>query len=130
MKPAHIRAKLADANAQNGISRLVAELNQQREWAEVLGKLVKAKPAVTVGELQAEATGRRARFEKGDSYYDREKLSVELLTEDDLRQVEADLVAARRVMVDINDKMLAANAGAHIRLTTEEASLLAAEGLV
>ena len=125
-----IRAKLAEANAHGGISRLVAELNQQREWAEVLGKLVKAKPAVTATELQLEVTGRRGRFEKGDSYYDQEKLSVELLTEDDLRQVEADLRTARRTLVDINDKMLAANVSDHVSLMPDEAKLLVAEGLV
>jgi len=125
-----IRARLAEANSSTGVAAMVAELNHQRERVEILGRLAKAKSSVADGELMAEMAGRKSRFEKGDGHYDREKVSVELLTEEDVRAINAELAATKRVMVDINDHILAANVASQLTLSPEDAAVLTAEGFL
>lgn len=125
-----IRAGLANANSTSGVAAMVAELNHQRERAELLGKLAKAKPSTADGELVAEMAGRKGRFEKGDSHFDRDTVAVHLLTEDDLLAINVELAAAKRTQVDINDRILAANVATKLTLPVEDSAILTAEGLL
>lgn len=129
-----IRRKTAVANAEAGLSDVLADQAENDMRIELLTNLATAKPFEGMDVTARRADRMTTREEPASPYRigsgTKETMEVGLLTAEEIEEHRVALLALKKKRADLKDRLAELNAGNSIKLSDETAETLKAEHLL
>jgi len=126
-----IRKKVAQANADEGISDLLADvagLDQQiKNYADFANAREREKAAVLQGRLEKRASASEDSIYRGFGSSD---ITSGILEQEEINRFQRELANLKRTKQSVQEQILAANIDAEIELDADEEKLLARMGVI